>query len=171
VAPIPKQAELEYSGCPALMKWLAAELGVSDQKIQIWVENTLASPRDIRPCDTCAKLKDASTILVDIDGTYVEALARVVNEFASSNAPPTEEQMASIANAMARHSDDGSYYALAGNYIDALAEYIATLNDGVRLPIEESITIAADKYIKQIVEGNNAALSAYLTSRLTYLSK
>ncbi|MHC4542386.1 MAG: Ig-like domain-containing protein, partial [Planctomycetota bacterium] len=40
-APLPERVELEYSGCPALLAWAAAEIGVGEQAMQIWLVNRL----------------------------------------------------------------------------------------------------------------------------------
>ncbi len=167
-APLPENVELGVSGCPALIQWAADELGIEGQMAQIWIVNTLASSRDIQPCDACANLRAAATVLQDADGTHIAAMAQVINEFASSTAPPSEEQMASIADAIANNTEAGNAYALAGEYIDALVAYVGVLED-LGYSSEDSITVASDKYIAPLAEGDNVGLAAYVSARLTSL--
>ncbi len=73
IAPAPglERVKFEVSGCPAVVKWAAAELGIDERVMQIWAANTLASSQDIQPCDACEKLKQAAAILRDDGGTLV----------------------------------------------------------------------------------------------------
>jgi len=168
-APGLERVEIEISGCPALIAWAAAELGVDEKTIQIWIANALASNRDIQPCDTCAGLKQTAAILQDAGGTHIAALAQVINEFASSTAPPTEEQMASIADAIARNTEPYNQYALAGEYLDALAAYVGILNNQIGFSLEESIQFATNNYVGQLAEGENVGLATYVAARLAAL--
>ena len=169
-APLPPVVDIGISGCPALIQWAADELGIEENKIEIWMNNTLASLRGIQPCEACARLRAAVTVLQDVDGTYVAALAQVIDEFASSTAPPSEEQMASIADAIANNTEADNAYALAGQYLDALTTYVSIVSN-LGLSTEEAITVATDKYIVPLVEGDNVGLAAYLTARLTALGQ
>ena len=168
-APGLEREVIEISGCPALVKWVASELGTDERMIQIWVANSLASGRDIQSCDTCASLKRAATVLQDVDGTRVAALAQVINEFASSTAPPTEEQMASIADAIANDVEGNRQYAAAGEYLDALAKYVGILNSEMGFSADESIQFATDNYVGQLADGENAGVAAYVAARLAAL--
>ncbi|HUT45670.1 MAG TPA: Ig-like domain-containing protein, partial [Sedimentisphaerales bacterium] len=160
---------VEISGCPALTKWVASELGTDESKIQIWMANALASNRGIPPCDACADLKEAATILQDVDGTRVAALAQVISQFASSTAPPTEEQMASIAYAIANDIEGNVQYAAAGEYLDALAKYVGILNSEMGFTADESVQFATDNYVQKLVEGEEMGVAAYVAARLTAL--
>ena len=168
-APLPEPVELEYSGCPALMTWAASELGVDKRMMQIWVVNTLASSREVQPCNACAQLQASAAILRDADGTHVAALAQVIGEIAPSTAPPTPEQMTSIASAIANNTDPRSQYAEAGKYLDALAAYVGALNNGMNFSTEESITFAADRYVAPLANGGNANVAAFVAARLAAL--
>ncbi|MHC4557579.1 MAG: Ig-like domain-containing protein, partial [Planctomycetota bacterium] len=163
-APGLERIEIEVSGCPALVTWAAEELGVNEKMMEIWIANALASTRDIQPCNTCASLKQAATILQDAEGTHIAALAQVINEFASSTAPPTEEQMASIADAIANNTEADNQYFIAGQYLDALAEYVGILNMDMNFSIEESIELAMEKYVGQLADSDNAGLAAYVAA-------
>jgi hypothetical protein len=168
-APGLERVEFEISGCPALMVWTAAELGVDERMIQVGIANALASTRNIQPCDACAGLKQAATILQDAEGTHIAALAQVISQFASSTAPPTEEQMTSIANAIALNVGGENQYAAAGEYLDALAKYVGILNSEMGFSAEQSIQLATDKYVGPLAEGQNVGVAAYVTARLAAL--
>jgi filamentous hemagglutinin family protein len=166
-APLPEPVELEYSGCPALMTWAASELGVDKRMMQIWVVNALASSREVQPCDACAQLQASAAVLRDSDGTYVAALAQVIGQIApSSTAPPTPEQMTSIASAIANNTDPASQYATAGKYLDALAAYVGALNNGMNFSTQESITLTVDRYVAPLADGGNAGVAAFVAARL-----
>lgn len=169
VAPIAGVVDYEYSGCTALMKWMAEELGIGEITMQIWMINILASTRDIHPCEMCARLKEAATVLQDTEGTHIAALAQVINQFASTSAPPSEEQMALIADAIARNAETGTQFAAAGEYLDALAEYVGILNGEMNLSTEESVAFAVNKYIVSMNEVDNVGLATYIASRLAAL--
>jgi hypothetical protein len=167
-APLPEPIELEYSGCPALMTWAASELGVDKRMMQIWVVNTLASSKEVQPCDTCAQLQASAAILRDSDGTHVAALAQVIGQIApDTTAPPTLEQMTSIASAIANNTDPLSQYAMAGQYLDALVAYVGALNDGMNFSAEESVTFTVDRYVAPLAAGGNASVAAFVAARLT----
>jgi filamentous hemagglutinin family protein len=170
VAPGLEPVKFEVSGCPALVRWAAQELGVKERAVQIWIANATASAMDIQPCDTCASLKHDAMILQDPDGKYIAALARVVKEFASGTTPPTEEQMASIAEALARNAGADNQYATAGEYLDALADYVSILNSEMGLSAQEAVQFASDKYGTRLAQSGNAAVTAYVTARLAALA-
>jgi len=168
-APGLQREVIEISGCPSLVQWAASELGTDESQIQVWMANSLASDRGIMPCDACANLKQAATVLKDVDGTRVAALAEMINEFASSTAPPTEEQMASIADAIANDIEGNSQYAAAGEYLDALAKYVGILTSEIGISADKSIQFATDNYVGQLVEDGNMGVAAYVAARLAAL--
>ncbi len=169
-APIGEKVELAISGCPALMKWAADELGIDERTLKIWETITLAFDMDIQPCKACARLKDTATILQDTERTYIAALAQAVNQFAPVTAPPSEEQMASIADAIARHGDDNTYYTAAGQWLDALVEYVGILSTGMGWSLDEAVALVIDKYIAPATEGADANLDAFIAMRLAALA-
>jgi len=170
-APLPERIEFEISGYPALAKWVAEELGVDERLIDIWMVNTLASSRKIHPVDTYARLKAAAIILKDSDGVYIGALTQVINEFASSLTPPTEEQMSSIAEAIALNGRDDSHYALAGKYLRALADYIGILNREMGFSSIESVQFVTDKYINRLAGDENVGVTTFLTASASALAE
>jgi filamentous hemagglutinin family protein len=168
IAPAPglERVEFDVSGCPALVKWAAAELGIDERVMQIWTVNTLASSQDIQPCDACEKLKNVAAILRDDGGTRIAALAQVIGEYASSTAPPTPEQMASVADVISRNARANNHYAEAGEYVDAIVAYVGILNNDLAFSPEESIMFAVDKYVAPLAENQGAGLAVYIAARL-----
>ncbi|MDD5458281.1 MAG: hypothetical protein PHF37_02680, partial [Phycisphaerae bacterium] len=158
----PMSEKVRSSGCPALVQWAANELGVNPDEIQIFVANSLGSRSDIQPCDTCSKLKVAATILGD-SSQRLETLAMVVNQFASPAGPPSDEQMAMIAGML--NSGEGPQYAAAQEWVDALVAYVGILNTDFGYNAEQSVAYAG-KYLAPVLEGDNAALMAYVTGLL-----
>lgn len=161
-----EEEEFEEGGCPALMNWFANELELEGEN-QISIDNGFTYSTDIQPCDLSARLKDAAAILAEPNG--VTALAEVVNEFVAPEAPISDERMALIAAALASHTDDGTHYAEASRWLDALVEYVGILNNEMGWPISNSIAFALDKYGKSIEQIGDVNLIAYIQARLTGL--
>ena len=168
-APGLQREVIETSGCPALVNWVASEFGTDKRMIQIWVANSLACGQDIQPCDAYANLKKAATILRDVNGIRVAALAKIISQFASSTAPPTEEQMASIAYAIANNVEGNMQYAAAGEYLDALVKYVGILTNEMGFSADESIQFVADHYIQKLADGENMGVAAFAAGQLTVL--
>jgi filamentous hemagglutinin family protein len=161
--------EVEISGCPALAKWVAEELGIDEGMIDIWIANSLASNKGIHPYVTYSQLIKAALILQDADGSHINALAQVINEFASSFAPPTEEQMAAIVDAIRGNTDEDSYYAIADEYLDALVTYVSILNSEMGFSTLESVQFVTDKYIGRLPQDQNVGVAAFLAACLAVL--
>ena len=168
-APGLQREVIETSGCPALVMWVSQELGVDTDRIQVGIANALASSSNIHACDACGSLREAAKVLQDADGARVAALADVINEFASSDAPPTEEQMASIADAIANDIEGNVQYAAAGEYLDALAKYVGILNSDMGFTADESVQFATNNYVEKLVEEENVGVAAYVAARLVSL--
>ncbi|MFC1636175.1 Ig-like domain-containing protein [Planctomycetota bacterium] len=166
VAPGLERREIEYSGCPALVKWVAKELGINESKLEIWMANAMASSRDIQPFNAYARLRTSAVILRDVSGAHIQALTQVINEFASSTAPPTEEQMASIADAIASNAGEDNHYGVAEEYLNALAQYISILNTDLGFSMSEAVEFATANYVNQLADRGNANVAAYVKSRL-----
>jgi filamentous hemagglutinin family protein len=166
-APIYEE-ELGKGGCPTLMAWLANEVGVPAENIQVFVTNALAGSPGIQPCDMCARLVNASVIMQDPAGTRIAALTQVLNEFVTTPAPPSPEQMTSIAAAFAEHVNDGTFYASAGEWIDALVAYVTILNTEMGFSTADSVAFA-QKYLTPVTEAGNVTLTAYVQARLAAL--
>lgn len=137
-APLPEMIVWEVGGCPALMEWLADELGVAPEDVQhyglyafsgtqnVSVNKTSLNDKgDIQWCQACSQLKDSAQILADANGVRTGALTNVLAQF-SITGPPTPEQMDSIATAMASAAED-TQYASAREFVDAVVAYVTTL--------------------------------------------
>jgi len=161
-----QRIEVEVSGYPALAKWVAKELGVEEKMVDIWMANSLASTKGIQPYDAYSKLKKAALILQDADGSHIASLAQVINEFASSAAPPTEEQIVSIADAITRNTDEDedSYYAIANEYLDALLTYTDILSSEMGFSPIESVQIVTDKYISRLTQNQDVGVATFLAA-------
>lgn len=163
-----ERTNIEVSGCPALTKWAAVELGTNERMMEIFAVNGLASPVDIQPCEAYSNLKKAANILTD--RTHFTALAQVINEYAFGNAPLSTEQIASIADALARNTKAKNQYGMAEKYLAALSEYVTTLNMELAFSPEESVQFAYEKYVDRIADSGNVAAADYLAARLNSLS-
>ena len=164
------KTDMEVAGCPALMKWAAAELGVEQGALEIWMVNGLASGRNIQPCEACGTLRHAAMVLSDAGGIHAKALTEVLNEYAQSAAAPSEEQMASIADAIAKRARPGNRYALAGEYLTALADYVSTLSRDIGFSAEYAVKLATNRYLAKLTKSGNTVAAAYVAARLDELS-
>jgi hypothetical protein len=153
-----EEEEIENGGCPALLNWLAAELGIEEQNIQISIANAFISSTNLQACELGAELNNAAKILNDQNGTGVAALEQVVNEFLTEGAPVSEEQMALIAAAFADHTGDGTYYATAGQWLDALVKYVSILTNEMGFSAEDATAFVMDKYGAAINDSDDASL-------------
>ena len=151
-----------------MLQWLAGETGSTPDKVQLHIAGTLNYAGSTHPCESCSNLQKAANVLADKGGERIAALARVVNDAAATPGPITEEQMAVIATNFADHAGDGSYYAEAGEWIDALVAYVGIMNNQLRYSPEQSLAFA-NKYYGPQLESNNAALAAYVAARITAL--
>ncbi|MHC4707767.1 MAG: Ig-like domain-containing protein, partial [Planctomycetota bacterium] len=159
-APLPELPIPELEGCPVLLEAVAAELGIGKEGLQISMGTGLALNPNLQPCNACARLLNAATMLADANSANVAALAMVIDEFISPDVPPTEEQMASIAVAFAEHANDDTHYAAAGQWVDALLAYVEVLTDDLGWSAPRAAT-QMDKYIGPISEGDYASAAAY----------
>ena len=166
-APIPDGPDLEISGRPALTKWAAKELGVDGATIQISIASSLASAGSMPPCDACAGLRRAATILRDYAGTRIAALSGIISEFASSDAPLSEEQNAAITGIIANGAEGNAEYALAKEYLDALGGYAGILDNEMDFSTTQSAEFVIDKYVAPLAENDNAGLATFLAAMLT----
>jgi hypothetical protein len=111
---------------------------------------------------------NAAGTLRDPEGKRLAALTQVINEFVTTPAPPSEEQMTSIAAAFAEHVDDGTQYAAASQWIDAVVAYITIMRTEMGYSLEDA-TAFAQKYLTPVTESGNAALTAYVKARIAAL--
>ncbi|MHC4069454.1 MAG: hypothetical protein ACYSR8_07750 [Planctomycetota bacterium] len=165
-----EEEEFEEGGCPALMEWLAGELGI-EEDIQIFIENTFPHSTDIQPCDATARLKDAAKVLTDSDSIRIAALERVIHEFVTTPAPLSEEQMALIRAALAEYREGEIYYTAAGEWINALVEYVSILSTDFGYSLDDSIVVVMEKYGMAITWTGNAALAEFVQLQLSKLAE
>ena len=174
----------EVGGCPSLMEWLAEELEIqkdiqsyflhpfSENHQAVINKTTIDHQAGIHLCGASAKLLDAAAILNDPEGTHIAALQRVINELVATPLPPSEEQMASIVQALSlyRDNDVEPYYAEAGQWLDALVEYIRILNTEIGWSAEKAVALVADKYVTPAIEGGDTNLIVFIKTQLEALS-
>jgi hypothetical protein len=157
-------------GCPALMRWASAQIGLEPSTIGIAIGNGLASPRDIEPCQSCGDLRRASAILADEKGFHVQALSFVIHEFAPDPLHLSDEQKASIVNAIEHRAMPGNRYALAGEYIAALTDYVTILNSEMGFSVQDAVKQAANKYFVPLTKAGHNDVAAYVANRLNALN-
>ena len=170
-APLPKDLLFKTGECPALMAMATEELGLKEENPRIYFRNVQANSEDIQPCDMCARLMDSATILKDIEGGRIAALNQVIHEFVSSPMPVSEEQMASIIQALSNFDDDDEkpHYNLAIQWLDALSEYSGILTNEIGWSAEETIAFVADKYVMSALENGDEGMAMFLKLQLDAL--
>jgi hypothetical protein len=158
--------------------WLAEELGLcqGDQQgadenrcqeiTQAYLAGAFLQTTDLRPHRAAAQLRNLAGMLQDPDGYRIAALNRVVNEFASADMPPSPEQFALIAQSFELHSNDGTHYATAGQWLDALTEYVSILNSEIGWPMEESVAFVMGKYGAPITQAGQISVVAFVQMHL-----
>ncbi|MHC4192539.1 MAG: DUF4097 family beta strand repeat-containing protein, partial [Planctomycetota bacterium] len=163
------------------MQWLAQELGLCEgdergedtgrcQEItQAYLAGAFLQATDMRPHRAAVQLRSLVQILHDEGGTRIAALSRVVGEFVQSEGPPSDEQMDAIATAFAAHSNDGTHYATAGQWLDALAEYIAILTNEIGWSADDSVAFVMGKYATTLTETGDVATTAFIQMHLEAL--
>ena len=154
--------------CPALIAWAGEELALEGD-IQTYLAGAYVYTTDLQPCEMCARLRDAATVLADEDGSQIAALGQVINEFAAPAVPISAEQMASISQALALHTDDGTHYAAAGQWLDALVEYIGIINSEIGWSMADSVAFVTTKYVAPATADVDATVAAYIETRLSAL--
>jgi len=148
------------------MSWLANELGYAGEDVQVYIENMFALSSDIHPCETCARLRVAATVLDDFGGERIAALEQVINEFARPDAPISEEQMASIADALAGATEDGSSRSLAAEYLRALEQYVGILSGELGISTDAAVALFNEKHAPSTEDVN---VIAYVQAQLALL--
>jgi hypothetical protein len=148
--------------CKVLVKWVADNLGYDEEKLQKWMVKSRAFARHINICAACEVFKRSATILQDTEGKHIAALAQIINEFASGDAPLSEEQEALIAAEIGSKRQTNEQYALAGEYLDALTNYVGILNSAMGFSREESMKYAKDNYVVQLAEGENIVVARFI---------
>jgi filamentous hemagglutinin family protein len=164
------KSDVHPSGCPALSRWAARQVGLERTAMGIGIGNGLASPQDIGPCRSCGDLRRAAAILADKEGSYVQALSEVIHEFAPDPSRLSDEQKASIVEAIENRAMPGNRYALAGEYITALTDYVYILNNEMGFSVQDAVKQAADKYFVPLTKAGRNDVAAYIANRLNALN-
>jgi len=179
IPPVVQLTELQVQGAALSdLMWLAEELGLcqGDQQgadenrcqeiTQAYLAGAFLQSTDLRPHRAAAQLRNFAEMLHDPDGYRIAALSRVVNEFASADLPPSPEQLALIAQAFELHSDDGTHYATAGQWLDALTEYVSILNSAIGWSMDESVAFVMGKYGAPITQAGQISVVAFVQMHL-----
>ncbi len=165
VAPLPQFEVPRIEGCPALMQATAMELGIPAETLQIAIGNSVAMNPTIQPCQACSTLIGSANLLKNEGGMRMAAMVQAFNTLAPADAPFTPELSASVATAFAT-AEEGSIYASAAEYIDALVQYVNTLDTDLGSPVGDSVAYVMEKYGTQITGSSNANLTAFVTARI-----
>jgi hypothetical protein len=171
-APLPEEKYPESEGCPALIQSAAAELGTTEEAIQIAMGSALATNPNIQPCEACKGMLDAAATLRSGDsGLRSEALVSVFNELAPSEIPLTEESLTAIASTLAERAsnpEENPQYALTMEYIDAFVAYVDVVENELGGPVEDTAAFAMERYGSPISEASaeNTNVATYISIRL-----
>jgi hypothetical protein len=160
------------------LQWLTEELGLCEgdepgedkgrcqEVTQAYLAGAFLQATDMHPHGAAARLRELAGLLHDPDGTRFAALSRVVGEFVGIPAPPSDEQMAAIASTFADHTNDGTHYAAAGQWVEALTEYVQILNRDIGWPTDESVAFVMAKYGTAITDTGDIAVTAFVQMHL-----
>ncbi len=159
------------------LTWLAEELGLctGDQKgtdegqcqeMQIYMAGAFMQSSDIQPYGVANRLRELAATLYDTDGSRVAALGRVVSEFANPDLPPSPEMMTSIIAAFDAHTNDGTHYASAAQWVEAMTEYVIILNSDIGWDMDKSVAFIMRKYGSGITEGGQVSVIAFVQIHL-----
>ena len=133
---------------------------------QAYLAGVFLQSTDLRPYRAARQLRKFTELLHDPDGHYVASFVRVINEFVQPDIPPSPEQFSSIAQAFALHENDGTHYATAIQWLDALTEYVAVLNTDIGWPADESIAFVMGKYGAPVAETGQVSAIAFIQMHL-----
>ena len=116
---------------------------------------------DLRPHRAATELRQLAALLHDTDGSRIAALGRAVNEFAQPDVPPSPEQFASISQALAQ-TEGATHYAVARQWLDAMADYTSILIGEIGWPAHESIQFVMGKYGPTVTGPGDASVVAFV---------
>ncbi len=160
------------------LQWLGEELGLCEgdqqgeddnrcQEItQAYLAGAFLQASDMRPQQAAAQLRQLAGLLHDTDGSRIAALGRVINEFAQPDVPPSPEQFASIGQAFAIHVNDGTHYATAKQWLDALVEYTMLLISEIGWSPDDSVAFVMSKYGPTVTEAGDVGVVAFIQMHL-----
>jgi len=129
-------------------------------------ENSFALNTNIQPCEACAKVVNAANILKETQGTTIATLNQVVGQFVTTDAPLTEEGIASINQAIAINIDNAEMpeYASTSQWLNAMADYVAVVNEDIGWSQDDAVAFALEKY--GAPEEANEAVAIFIASQL-----
>jgi hypothetical protein len=130
------QSEVEEPDMEAIMK-LLDELGIGVQPFLARAYRPSLNT-DLSLLKAAEKLLRLGPILEDADGARIAALVPLIRGI-SETPVPVEEQMTSFVQELARQD-------LAGQWINALVEYAAILNNDIGLPADDSVARIMVRY-------------------------
>jgi len=179
-APLPLLEIPELKGCPAVMEAAALELAVNSDELQLLIANSMATNPNLQPCDACENLLEAAAALKGINEQTLAAMNGIFNTLAPIDAPFTPEVSASIQTAFAnfREKDaqlaamtDEEYqeyqqYAVTEEVIEAFVSYVAVLDNDLKLPVGDAMTLVMDKYFESIDTSGNPNIGAYIIEQI-----
>jgi hypothetical protein len=170
-APLPDELYPESEGCPALIQSAAAELGSTEEAIQIAIENALAINPNIQPCEACQSMIDAAASLRGGDNEVrAAALVAVFNELAPPDVPLSDEYQSTIASTLSERASnpENLQYALVKEYLDAFVGYVDVLENILGAPVGNSEEFAMERYGSPISEASaeNTNVATYISIRL-----
>ncbi len=150
-----EKPEFAQGGCPALMQWLAAEIGLPEDQINVMLGNADHLATDIQPCEACARLKQQADAMAGLDPAQVNAWASAVT--AGFVGPMTPETMAGIQTALADNPG-------ALSFDNAAAAYVKILSEELGLEADEAAGVLTQNYTD-----GQTGLDAYVAARAAAL--
>ncbi|MCE5186922.1 MAG: hypothetical protein LLF76_12430 [Planctomycetaceae bacterium] len=168
VAPAVALADLELpelKGCPVELDTAANELAINTDDLQILIGKSLATNPNLQPCQACQRLLVSADALRDRDGVRVAAIQEIFSTLAPIDAPFTPEVQASVAAAMAEMAQSDPQYALASDFIDAFADYVAVINRDLKVPVGDPVIYTLNKYGESLLNSSNTNIVSYLIAR------
>jgi hypothetical protein len=124
-----ESAQVESVDLDELLAWLVSEFGENAKTYFADAYRDEYSTEMI-PIKSALRLRELSSILGDYEA-YIAALMQVVGEFAGSEQPMAPEQLDATRQAIALHfnAGDDTHYAMAGQWLNAIAEYFSILTN------------------------------------------
>lgn len=170
-----KMQQVEGATALADLLWMAQELmlcqgnldNVEDQTrcmeiTQAYLAGAFLQATDLHPFGTARQLRNLAGLLHDPDGYRTSAVSRVIAEFVQPDMPPSPEQFALIVQAFEQHGNDGTHYATAKQWLDALAEYMLILNSEVGWSLDECVTFVMGKYSSPLTESGSINAAVFI---------
>jgi hypothetical protein len=179
-APLPLLEIPQLKGCPAVMDAAATELAVNSDDLQLLIANSMATNPNLQPCTACENLLTAAAALKGINESSLAAMNTIFNTLAPIDAPFDQTVVASIQTAFAnfREKDtqlaamtDEEYqeyqqYAMTDEVIEAFVNYVAILDNDLKLPVGDAMALVMDKYFESIETSDNPNLGAYIIEQI-----